>query len=145
MATQAQYVTQPIVDVAQVTAANTARDGTGAIVTVASGPTSAPGNGVGKRVTRVTITRGMATGGNAATVVCLFYSPDNGTTNRLIAEVAVPSYTASTTSAQTVVEVPSLIGFVIPGAATNAPCIRASTQVAQTTTPLNVIIESGLF
>ena len=145
MATQAQYVAQPIVDVAQVTAANTARDGTGTIVTVASGPTTAPGSGVGKRITRVTITRGMATGASAATVVCLFYSPDNGTTNRLIAEVVVPAYTASTTAAQTVVEIPSLIGFVIPGAATNAPCIRASTQVAQTTTPLNVIIESGLF
>lgn len=145
MASTAQYVAQPIVDIGQVLTANTARDGTGAIVTIASGPSTASGNGVGKRVTRVTVTRGMASGGNAATVVCFFYSPDNGTTNRLIAEVAVPAYTSSTTAAQTVIEVPSLIGFVIPGAATNAPCIRASTQVAQTTTPLNVIIESGLF
>lgn len=141
MATQAQYVTQPIVDVAQVTAANTARDGTGTIVTVASGPTSAPANGVGKRVTRVSIAR---SGSSTATVVCFYYSPDNGTTNRLIAEVAVPAYTASTTSAQTIVEVPSLIGFVIPGAAANAPCIRASTQTVQSS-GLNVIIESGLF
>lgn len=141
MANVAQYVAQPIVDVAQVTAANTNRDGTGTIVTVASGPAVASGNGVGKRVTRVTIARN---GTSAATVVCLYYSPDNGTTNRLIAEVAVPAYTASTTSAQAVVEVPSLIGFVIPGAAANQPCIRASTQVAQTPA-LNVIIESGLF
>lgn len=145
MASTAQYVAQPIVDVAQVTVANTARDGTGTIVTVASGPTTAPGSGVGKRVTRAYVTRGMASGTSAATVVCFFYSPDNGTTNRLIAEVAVPTYAASTTAAQAVVEVPSLIGFVIPGAATNAPCIRASTQVAQTSTPLNVFIESGLF
>jgi hypothetical protein len=141
MASTAQYVAQPVVDVAQVTAANTARDGTGTIVTVASGPTTAPGSGVGKRVTRVSIAR---SGASTATVVCLFYSPDNGTTNRLIAEVVIPAYTASTTAAQTVVEVPSLIGFVIPGAASNAPCIRASTQVVQSAA-LNVIIESGLF
>lgn len=141
MASTAQYVAQPTVDVAQVLTANTARDGTGTIVTVASGPSTASANGVGKRVTRVSIAR---SGTSAATVVCFFYSPDNGTTNRLIAEVAVPAYTASTTSAQAVVEVPSLIGFVIPGAATNAPCIRASTQVVQTAA-LNVIIESGLF
>lgn len=141
MASTAQYVAQPIVDVAQVSAANTGRDGTGTIVTVASGPTTAPGSGVGKRITRVSIAR---TGSSTATVVCLYYSPDNGTTNRLIAEVAIPAYTASTTAAQTVVEVPSLIGFVIPGAATNAPCIRASTQVVQSSA-LNVTIESGLF
>lgn len=141
MASTAQYVAQPIVDVAQVSAANTNRDGTGTIVTVASGPTTAPGSGVGKRVTRVSIAR---TGTSTATVVCLFYSPDGGTTNRLIAEVAVPAYSASATAAQTVVEVPSLIGFVIPGAATNAPCIRASTQVVQSAA-LNVTIESGLF
>lgn len=141
MASTAQYVAQPIVDIGQVLTANTARDGTGTIVTIASGPTTAPGSGVGKRVTRVSIAR---SGTSTATVVCFFYSPDNGTTNRLIAEVAVPAYTASTTSAQVVVEVPSLIGFVIPGAATNAPCIRASTQVVQTAA-LNVIIESGLF
>lgn len=144
MASTAQYVAQPIVDIGQVLTANTARDGTGTIVTIASGPTTAPGSGVGKRVTRVSITRSQTTGSSAATVVCFFYSPDNGTTNRLIAEVAVPAYTVSTTSAQVVVEVPSLIGFVIPGAATNAPCIRASTQVVQTAA-LNVIIESGLF
>jgi hypothetical protein len=141
MASSAQYVAQPVVDVAQVLTANTARDGTGTIVTVASGPTIAPGSGVGKRVTRVSISR---SGASVATVVCLFYSPDNGTTNRVIAEVAVPAYTISTTAAQVVVEVPSLIGFVIPGAATNAPCIRASTQVAQALA-LNVTIESGLF
>lgn len=141
MAATAQYVAQPVVDTAQVSVANTNRDGTGTIVTVAAGPTAAPANGVGKRITRVSIVR---TGTSTATVVCLYYSPDNGTTNRLIAEVAVPAYTASTTSAQTVVEVPTLIGFVIPGAASNPPCIRASTQVVQTA-PLNVIIESGLF
>lgn len=142
MASTAQYVAQPSVDVAQVSAANTARDGTGAIVTIASGPTTAPGSGVGKRITRVSIAR---SGVSTATVVCFFYSPDNGTTNRLIAEVVVPAYTVSATTAQIVVEVPSLIGFVIPGAASSAPCIRASTTVVQTTAPLNVIIESGLF
>lgn len=141
MASTAQYVSQPIVDVGQVTTANTGRDGTGTIVTIASGPSVAPAGGVGKRVTRVTIAR---TGTSTATVVCFYYSPDNGTTNRLIAEVAVPAYSASTSSAQTVVEVPTLIGFVIPGDSTNAPCIRASTQTVQSN-PLNVIIESGIF
>jgi hypothetical protein len=142
MASTAQYVAQPIVDVGQVSTANTNRDGTGALVTIASGPSTASGSGVGKRVTRVSIAR---SGASTATVVCFYYSPDNGTTNRLIAEVAVPAYSVSTTTAQVIVEVPSLIGFVIPGAATNAPCIRASTQTSQTTTPLNVTIESGLF
>ena len=51
---------------------------------------------------------------------------DDGTTNRLIAEVAVPAYTSNTTAAQAVIEISSLIGFAIPGAASNAPCIRAT-------------------
>lgn len=140
MSSTAQYVAQPTVDIAQVSTANTARDGTGTIVTVAQGPAVAPSSGIGKRITRVTIQR---TGTSTATNVTFYYSPDNGTTNRFLCEVNVPAYTAGATTISTEVLVPQLSGFVVPGAASNQPCIRAATTVVQTS-PLNIIIEGGL-
>lgn len=142
MATTAQYVAQPTVDVAQIAAltANTARDGSGTLVTVASGPAVAPGAGVGKRINRVTVQR---TGTSTNTNITFFYSPDGGTTNRFLCEVNLPAYTAATTTASVEVNVPQLIGFVIPGAASSIPCIRASCTVSNAS-PINVIVEGGV-
>lgn len=140
MATTAQYTAQPIVEIAQVQTANTARDGTGTIVDVSIAPNVAPGPGVGKRIQRVTLSRAGTT---AATVVTFFYTTDNGVTNRLICEVAVPAYTASTTTAQVEVYVPMLVGFTIPGDNTGNTKLRAATQVA-VASPINITVESGL-
>lgn len=139
MATTAQYVTQPIIDIAQVSTANTNRDGTGAVVLVASGPAVAAASGVGKRIQRVSIERpGSSTNCN----VVFYYSADGGTTLRTISEVNVPSYTASTTSAQTRVENPELIGLILPGDTGGNPGqLYASVTVSTT---LNIIVESGL-
>ena len=142
MASTAQYVSQPTVDIAQIpsTTANANRDGTGTIVTIASGPAVAAGAGVGKRISRATVQR---TGTTTATNVTFFYSPDNGTTNRFLGEIFLPAYTTGTTTVSTEVSVSFLVGFTIPGAATNTPCIRASTTVSQSV-PINVVIEGGL-
>lgn len=142
MAASAQYVSQPTVDIAQIpsTTVNTNRDGTGTLVTIASGPAVAAGAGVGKRISRVSIQR---TGTTSATNVTFFYSPDNGTTNRFLCEVTLPAYTASASGISHEIQVPMLIGFVIPGAASNQPCIRATSTVSQSVA-LNVIIEGGL-
>ena len=142
MAASAQYVSQPTVDIAQIaaTTANTNRDGTGTLVTIASGPAVAAAAGVGKRISRVTVQR---TGTSTATNVTFFYSPDNGTTNRFLGEVFLPAYTAGATTMSVEVQAPFLIGFTIPGAASNQPCIRATTTVSNAS-PINVIIEGGL-
>lgn len=139
MATTAQYVTQPIVDQAQVSAANTNRDGSGTTVLIAAGPAVAAASAVGKRIQRVRITR---PGTSSNTVVVFYYSPDAGTTKRSITEVNVPAYTASTTSPQVTVEVPDLVGFILPGQTGGSSTeIYASTTIATT---LNIHIESGL-
>lgn len=139
MATTAQYVVQPIIDIAQVSTANTARDGTGTTVLVASGPATAAGAGVGKRIQRVSIER-PATSSNC--VVVFYYSDDGGTTLRTISEVNVPSYSLSTTSPQTRVENPELIGLILPGdTGGNSGQLYASVTV---NTTLNIIVESGL-
>jgi len=67
-------------DAAQVSAANTNRDGTGTIVTLAAGTTE------GKRIHVVRIKAIVTT---TAGMIRFYYSPDNGVTNRLIGEVVV--------------------------------------------------------
>jgi hypothetical protein len=139
MSTTAQYAAQPALDIAQVSAANTNRDGTGTTVLVASGPATAAGAGVGKRINRVTISR---PGTSINTVVCFYVSFDGGATKRLISEWNVPAYSASTTTPQATVYALDLAGYVLPGSTGGiAVQLYASTQVATT---LNIIVESGL-
>lgn len=88
MSTTANYASTPRTAIAQVSAANTARDGTGAnIVTVITGAST------GTRVDDITIT-GTGTVASA-TVVRLFLC--EGSTNRLFEEILVPAHTPSTT------------------------------------------------
>lgn len=73
-----------VADVAQVSAANTNRDGTGTIVTVSTGTTE------GKRIHVVRIKAIVTT---TAGMIRFYYSADAGVTNRLIGEVVVAPIT----------------------------------------------------
>jgi hypothetical protein len=136
MATSAQFTAQPIIDIAQVSTSNSNRDGTGTIVTVASGPSTTAGNGVGKRINRVVINAATTT---TVGMIRFFLSLDSGTTNRLIGEVLVPAVTASSSNSAFRAEVGFLNGLVLPGG--NTVQLRASTEVSNT---FNIIVESGL-
>ena len=136
MATSAQYTAQPNLEYSQLTTANTARDGTGTIVNIASGPAAAAGVGVGERITKVTVT---ATGTTTAGVIRFFLSLDSGSTNRLILEKLVPAITPSTSVSVFRMEVAELVGMVLPGGGTVV--LRAATNNSET---FNVVVESGL-
>jgi hypothetical protein len=138
MATTAQFVAAPVIDIAQVTTANANRDGTGTTVLVCSGPTFAAGTGVGKRITRGII-QGVTA--NTAGVIRFFLSNDGGSNKSLYVEKAVPAYTFSGTSPGIRTDVPELVGLVLPGVSgANASQLYASTQTSHT---FNIIIESG--
>lgn len=135
MATTAQFTAQPTIDVAQVSTANTNRDGTGTIVTVSTGPSSSAANGVGKRINRVSVT---ATGTTTAGAVRFYISTDNGTTNRMICERIVPAITPSTTLQVFRAEIGELVGLTLVG---GGNCLlRASTNNAET---FNILVEGG--
>jgi hypothetical protein len=136
MATSAQYITQPIVELTQISTANTNRDGTGTITAICSGPSTAAGSGVGKRIIKIhCMTTNTANNG----IIRFFYSTDNGTTKRLILEKSVPYTVPSTTVQAFRFEVPELVGLVLPGGNTHQ--LSASTHNAET---WNILVESGL-
>jgi hypothetical protein len=136
MATTAQFTAQPNLEYSQLTTANTNRDGTGTIVTLASGPAASAANGVGERITRVVV---QATGTTTAGVIRFYLSLDNGTTNRLILEKLVPAITPSTSVSAFRIEVSELVGLMLPGG--GQALLRGSTNNAET---FNVMVESGL-
>ena len=86
MSVQAQYAATPKTAVAQVSTANTARDGTGTLATVFTAGAS------GSRIDDIAI---IATGTTTAGMVRLFLH--DGTTARLWREVAVSAITPSAT------------------------------------------------
>jgi hypothetical protein len=88
MSTTAQYASTVRAAVAQVTTANTARDGSGTPVTVLTAGAS------GSRIDDVSV---VAAGTTTAGVVRLFLH--DGTNARLLAELLVPAITPSTTVA----------------------------------------------
>lgn len=136
MAITAQYTAQPKLVYSQLTTANTARDGTGTIVTVATGPSATAANGVGERITRVTV---QAAGTTTAGVIRFYLSLDGGTTNRLILEKLVSAITPSTSVSAYRIEVNELVGLVLPGGGNVQ--LRAATEKTET---FNVVVESGL-
>lgn len=140
MATAAQYATTPIVEYAQVTTANTNRDGTGTTVLVCSGPSSAQGAGVGKRIARVVI---KATGNTSAGMIRFYISLDGGTTKRLLTEVSVANVTASGTVLSWSGIAPDLEGVVLQGQVASQSCqLYASTVVGET---FNIIVYSATY
>jgi len=128
MATNPAFANTPIIDVGQVTTANTNRDGTGTIVTIASGTTN------GKFLQNVQIKH---TSTSAAGMVRFFVSPDGGATNRLYTEVPVTAITPGSNVATFETTVPILVGLTLPG---TAALLRASTQ---NTEVINIIVSSG--
>jgi hypothetical protein len=88
MATVPAFASVPKVAFGQVSTANTARDGTGTLVTIVTGAAS------GTRISSVRVT---AAGTTTAGVVRLFLN--DGTNTRLLAEILVPAITPSTTVA----------------------------------------------
>ena len=135
MATQPQYTTQPILEYVQVTTANTNRDGSGTLATVCTGPNTSAGNGVGKRIFRVTI---QSTATTTAGVIRFFLSTDNGTSKRMICEKIVPAVTPGTTIAAWRTEVAELVGLILPGGTGNI--LYATTNNTET---FNIFVESG--
>lgn len=72
------------VDIAQVSAANASRDGTGALVTLSTG------NADGKRINVVRVKAIVTT---TAGMIRFYISEDSGVTNRLVGEVVVAAIT----------------------------------------------------
>jgi hypothetical protein len=136
MATTAQFTAQPILEYAQVTTADTSRTAPTNVVEITAGPNITAGNGVGKRIMRVTI---QSTATTTAGVIRFFLSLDSGTTDRLICEKIVPAVTPSTTVAAWRTEVAELVGLILPGGTANK--IYATTNNTET---FNIIVESGL-
>lgn len=121
MAQAAQYAATPKTAVAQVTTANTARDGTGTLATVFTAGTS------GSRIDDIAI---IATGTTTAGMVRLFLH--DGTNARLWREVAVSAITPSAT----VSPFSSLLGNLAL-VLQSGWSLRASTEKAET---FNVLV-----
>jgi hypothetical protein len=101
----------------------------------------AAANGVGKRINRVTVTEVNAIGADTANVIRFWISTNGGSTDLLLVEKAVPAITSSSTAIGFRIEVPELVGLILPGAASNPPTLYMSSHLAAT---YHVIIESGL-
>jgi hypothetical protein len=141
MATQPQYTTQPIIEVFSVASTDTSRSAPSTLTTLCSGPAVAAAGGVGKRINRVVVTEVNAVGAGTANVIRFWISTDGGTTDRLFVEKAVPAITSSSTAIGFRIEVPELVGLVLPGAASNPPTLYMSSHLSAT---YHVTIESGL-
>ena len=138
MATNPQYAATPNIEITQISTANTNRDGTGTFGTVSTGPSSAAGSGVGKRISRVVV---CATVTTTAGAVRFFLSTDGGTTKRLIVEKLIPANTPSTTNTVVRFEVPELVGLVLQGTVSSSACnLYAATHAGEA---INVIVESA--
>jgi hypothetical protein len=121
MAINAQYAATPASAAVQISAANTARDGTGTIVNVETAGAS------GTRIDDLTIT---ATGTTTAGMVRLFLH--DGTNNRLLREVPVSAVTPSGTVPAFIAQLFNL-GLVLQ----SGWSLRAATHNAET---FNVLV-----
>ena len=119
MATDPQFASTIRTAVAQVSTANTNRDGTGTIVTVFTAGSS------GSRIETVDIT---ATGTTTAGMIRLFLH--DGTNARLLTEQPVPARTPSATAAA--FQFTLVFGDYRPLLLANTWSLRASTEKAET-------------
>jgi len=90
MADFPQFIKTPVIGSVNLTAANTALDGTGTINTLAQGATG------GTRVVEIVV---KAAATSAAAQIGIFLSIDSGTTWRLSDQIAVTAVTVSSTVA----------------------------------------------
>jgi hypothetical protein len=139
MATSAQYVSTPVIEVSQVTTADTSRTAPTTTSLICSGPSVASASGVGKRILRIVI---QSVNSTTAGAVRIWISTDGGTTKRLLVERVIPAITATAgTTPPYRSEVPELVGLVLPGTvSSNATNLYASTNVSET---FNIVVESG--
>lgn len=138
MATNAQYVATPVIEVALINTANTARDGSGTVNLVCAGLTATSAAGVGKRINRITVTALQTT---TAGAVRFYVTLDSNATRRMICEKIVPAVTPSTTIPVFRTEVPELVGMILPGTVGGLTAgLFASTNAGET---FAVMVESG--
>jgi hypothetical protein len=139
MANLAQFTTQPIIETASVSVANTNRNGTGTIVSVAVGPLTTAGNGVGKMISQVLV---QATATTTAGMVRFYISNNAGSTWALLEELAVTAATPSGTVTAFAAAVPLLAGLVLAGGnGTTAQCLLGAAP--HNAEAFNVIVMSG--
>lgn len=121
------FVQAPIIATAQVSAANTNRDGTGTLVDVVTGALN------GTRIHKITIKAAVTT---TAGMVRLFIY--NGSTTRLWMEISIPAFSVSATvqGAYVLVELYGERALVLP----SGYVLRAATHNAEA---INVIAEGG--
>ena len=136
MATSAQFTAQPLLEMTNYSTADTSLTAPTNFVTIASAPTAAAANGVGKRILRVSACTAAT---NAAATLRFWLTKDNGTTKWLICEkvLAANTITAGSSSALRI-EIPELNGLILPGGTLYA--IYASQSIA---TQVNYFVESG--
>lgn len=127
MGNLAQFAATPKVGIAQVSTANTARDGSGTLATIFT-----PGAN-GARVDKITI---VATGTTTAGMVRLFIH--DGANARLYREIEVTAITPTATVKAFLESFVPLNGLILP----TGYSLRASTHNAET---FNVIAEGGDF
>lgn len=136
MATIPNFAASPVSALAQLTVANTNRDGTGTLVTVLTGPAASGSNTGGARVEEIVFT---ATATTTAGMIRLFIN--DGTNTRLWREVPVTAITPSGTTATWTSTMrndtrPDLPLLTLPVGYS----LRASTHNAET---FNVIVTNG--
>ena len=123
--TQPIFTLTPRADVAQVTTANTARDGSGTPVTICT---------AGANGTRIDLVRICATGTTTAGVVRLFIH--NGTSAFLYDEILVSAITPSTTVAVFEADYRPAEPIVLP----TGYSLRATTHNTET---FNILVHGG--
>ena len=141
MATSAQYVTTPVIEITQGTTADTSRTAptAGNTYLICQGPSNYSASGIGKRITRVTV---AATGTTTAGVIRFWISVDTGTTKRLILEKIIIVNTPSTTNPVVRFDVPELVGLVLPGL-TSPNYVTSLYATTNNTETFNFLVESG--
>ncbi|BDI27980.1 hypothetical protein CCAX7_000310 [Capsulimonas corticalis] len=126
MSTAPIFTATPVISSAQISTANTNRDGTGTLADIATGATN------GTRIDRITV---IATGTTSAGMVRLYIY--DGTNNRLWKEVPITAI-APTAAISAFASVLPAQALILP----NGYKLRASTHNAET---FNVIAEGGSY
>lgn len=99
----------PVIGYARLTAANTARDGSGSLSTLVTGDTD------GTRVDYITFTSAQATAAaNSAMVGRVFITDNAGSNPRLLSEIAISAVTASNTAIGATQTITFAGGLIIP-------------------------------
>ena len=151
MANQAQYTAQPALECASVVISvnDTNRNSPAAPVLICTGPATAAGVGVGKRINKVTVVEtGTASGGTTTANCVRFYieppidEAGTNTARYLICEKLLAAVTPSSTVLGPRTEVPELVGLILPGSGVDG--VARLWMTANAAATFHVTIESGL-